>query len=349
MFPLLVSWATAQEGPPFQWTPVAEVRPRLTMAQGPSAALRSRLGLEVSRHVLTARVVMQDARGWDEFGSVTYGATPTLAEGWARVDWSSENLGLVVQVGRQPIEVGGGRVVGRRDWEMAGQFFDAASLRLIGAPLTLEYVNARHFDSAQSFGEVLHVVRLGAGRAIPGTTWNAEAVGCIDDTGTVPLTTLGAHGALDAGRFRGRVEGWGQSEGTAAASLVAARAGWVFGREEGVVVHGGGETVGASWQRRYGDTRELDGLLGPPGAAAEGRVALEAALELRASARLETTLVLRHDWTADLDRSLAWTGEAEARWYVSPFATVGLGGAGRKGEAPEPDAAMGYVELDAAF
>lgn len=331
---------------------MVEVRPRVTMAEAPSAALRSRLGVEVSRHVLSARVVVQDVRGWDELGLVYYGATPSIAEGWARVDWTTESLGVIVQVGRQPIEVGGGRIVGRRDWEMAGQFFDAASVKLIGEPLTLEYVNARQFESVASFGTALHVLRLGAGRSMPGTTWNADAVGCIDDTGAVPLTTLGAHGSLEAGRFRGRMEGWGQTEGADAASLVAGSAGWVFGREEGVVLHGRGETVSGDatpWQRRYGDIREFEGLLGAPGSAAEGRVGLESVLELRASDRLETTLSLRHDWTADVERSLAWTAEAEARWYVSPFANVGVGGAGRKGESSEPDAAMGYVELDAAF
>lgn len=352
MFAVLVTAAAAQEGPPLHWAPVLEVRPRVVVADVAAAALRTRLGVELSRHVLTARVVVQDVRGWDAFGAVSYGATPSLAEGWARIDWSSENLGLVVQVGRQPLEFGGGRVVGRRDWGMVGQFFDAASVKLIGAPLTLQYVNARHFEATEPLGPALHLVRLGAGRAIPGTTWNADAVACIDATEGRTLTTLGAFGTLEAGRFRGRAEGWGQSEDRETASLVAGSAGWVFGREEGVVVHGRGETVSggaAPWQRRHGDVREFEGLLGAPGDAADGRVDLEAILELRASARLETSISVRHDWSADLDRSLAWTAEAEARWFVSPFAAVGAGGAGRKGASGEPDAAMGYVELDAAF
>lgn len=371
--------APGPEGPPLEWRPVLEVRPRFRMstAEGegtatPAAALRARVGMQVTRGILSARVSIQDVHGWNDGGSISYGRMPMLAEGWANIDASpSDSLGFALKVGRQAIQLEDGRLVGARDWAMKGQFLDGARVEFVGAPVTVEVMNVRRSSgrSDEPFGAGVSALRVSIGRTDRISLWQVDGVALVDARlAATPVTTAGMFTKVESGRFRGRLEAYGQADAAGNAGLLNARLGWVFGPEERVVLYGeGGVESGGfyalsqdttvvrggggmhAWRPILGDGREYHGLLGLPGESWDGDGSAMITLDCGLAPRLRIDTALRQDFAATSGSPLATTLETDVRWYVSPFAAFSLGGAGRVGETGRGWSAAGYGAVDVEF
>jgi hypothetical protein len=365
---ILAAAAWAQSGPPVELRPVVEVRPRYVAyadGAGPTehaAVLRARAGAWAHRGIASARVVVQDLRGWDLAGAMALGTSPSLAEGWARIDLvASDSLAFTVQAGRQPVTIGEGRLVSADDWSLGGRFLDALRVDVAGAPLTATYVHAQGFDGAAAvpLGLGVNVLRLGVGRAIPGTEWQVDAVTIVDGRqsartpGEEPIVgTSGLHAKVDAGRFRGRVEGYGQGDLAGAGYMVGGRAGWVFGREEALVLSAAVdvESGGAHpWAPVLGETRRFRGLLGQSSYAG-GVIDAAIVLEANVTPRFVVSGAVHERLPASGGTASATSPEAELSWYISPLARLGVGVAA---EAYLPATnrwrALGTAEIDVRF
>ncbi len=386
-----VAWA--QAAPAIEWQPVVEVRQRASLTEPsvadgqPASGLveqRARVGLEVSRLGVSARVSFQDVRTWTlETGPVTPEAfAPTIAEGWVRVEGDlTRNVGAVATVGRQKVVIHEGRIVGEDDFSAAGRFLDA--VRIVGraAPVSVEYVEARRFgDREDPMGYGARVVRVGASGENPVTAWVADALWVEDARGTDEATsTLGTYLRFDSGRWRGRADGYLQYSGAGTATLLGLSAGWVFGPNERLVAHlrydalssgdddagaglsGGGFTGGvtadggaAAWRPVLGDTHQFNGLLdrfAAPGTRPGGLSDLQLRVDARPAPQLALGFVGHRFWSP-LERALAGTElDASAAWAFSPFASARAVGGWYAPDSPDADVQrlFGYVELDATF
>lgn len=378
MLAVLVAGAWAQEAPALTWKPIVEVRQRVAVgAVGDAAAVargveqRARLGMEVQRLGVSARVSFQEVRTWvGASGTVTpRGFSPTIAEGWARVEGDlTRNVGAVATVGRQAITVHEGRIVGADDFVPGGQFLDA--LRIVGraAPVSVEYVNARRFDNEDEdpLGLGVNLLRFGAAVENPVTAWVADAIWVVDARATDETTsTAGAYVRLDSGRWRGRAEGYLQGSGDGTATLLGLSAGWVFGPNERLVAHlrydgfsgddelpDGGR---APWRRVLGDTHRFNGLLDrfddPEVTDGRGLADLQLVVESRPAPQLSTGLAVHRFWSPIDGGSYGVELDASAGWSFSPFARFRGGGAWFVPDETFPDSRrlFGYVELDATF
>ncbi len=372
--------AHAQEAPAIEWTPVVEVRQRLFVEDRDAVDVdlpvravdqRARLGMEVRRLGVSVRVSFQDARRWAAASDIATPAPflPTIAEGWVRVEGDvTRNVGAVVTVGRQPITLHEGRILGVDAFSLEGQFFDA--VRLVGhvAPVSVEYVNARRFTVTDEdpLGFGVNVFRVGANASNPMTTWTADGLWVVDARRTTDTTsTAGLYLRVDTGRWRGRAEGYLQASEAGTATLVGLSGGWVFGPNERLVLHvrfdslsgdssarPGGATA---WRPVLGDSHRFLGLMGrfatPEDSDGRGVSDTHLVLEARVAPPLATTLAVHH-FRSPLDGG-AFGSEIDgtARWSFSPFATAGLGGAWFA-PAPSFDAThrlYTYLELDVAF
>ncbi|MDP2309523.1 MAG: hypothetical protein Q8P18_26105 [Pseudomonadota bacterium] len=383
MFALLVTLpraAWAQEAPAIEWAPLLEVRQRLLIeeadagdAEDPrlSVAQRARLGFGVRRLGVSARVSFQDVRRWTATSDVAAPPAflPSIAEGWVRLEGDvTRNVGAIATIGRQPLTLHEGRILGEDDFSAEGQFFDA--VRLVGrlSPVSVEYVNARRFldPEAEPLGFGVNVFRFGASAENPVTAWTADLVWVVDARRTAETTsTAGAWLRFDTGRWRGRAEGYLQTSASGTATLVALSGGWVFGSNERLVVFarydglsGGtptGEKGPTAWQPVLGDSRRFNGLLGrftePADNDDRGLSDAHLVVEARLAPSLATTIALHQFWSP-LDGG--WYGgeiDGTARWSFSPFAVAGLGGAWFAPAAGSDDThrLFAYLELDVAF
>jgi hypothetical protein len=97
---------------------------------------RIRLGVEVERGPVVARVVLQDARLWDlgvpdDFiGQPSPFAVTGAYEAWGEAHTSGAHPSFV-RVGRQPVTWGEGRLLGVSDWSPTGRSLDAIRGRLV--------------------------------------------------------------------------------------------------------------------------------------------------------------------------------------------------------------------------
>lgn len=384
MFALLVMlvapFARAQDAPAIEWTPLLQVRHRLlvgdadtTDAEAPtlSVAQRARLGFGVRRLGVSARVSFQDVRRWTATSDVAAAPAflPSIAEGWVRLEGDlTRNVGAVATIGRQPLTLHEGRILGEDDFSPAGQFFDA--VRLVGrlAPFSVEYVNARRFldPEAEPVGFGVNVFRFGASGENPVTAWVADLVWVVDARRTRETTsTGGAWLRFDTGRWRGRAEGYLQSSAAGTATLVALSGGWAFGSNERLVVYArydglsGGASTGSggptAWQPVLGDTRRFNGLLGrytePGDSDDRGLADAHVVVEARLAPSLATTVAAHQFWSPLDGGGLGSEIDGTARWSFSPFAAAGLGGAwfGPPPKSDDTHRLYAYLELDVAF
>ncbi|MDP2314938.1 MAG: hypothetical protein Q8P41_18710 [Pseudomonadota bacterium] len=393
MFPLvvtpllahLVGAAWAQDAPPVEWSPLLQVRQRLLvgdrdatddLAAGLSVSQRARLGLGVRRLGVSARVSFQDVRKWTATSDIAAPSAflPSIAEGWVRVEGDlTRNVGAVATLGRQPLTLHEGRILGADEFSPEGQFFDAFRVEGRLSPVSIEYVNARRFlDPDQDpLGLGVNVFRLGASAENPMTAWTADAVWVVDARRTAETTsTAGVWLQFDTGRWRGRAEGYLQSSQAGTGTLVGLSGGWVFGPDERLVVYArydglSGDALDASgnavpggaaaWQPVLGDSRRFQGLLGrfdgPEDSDGRGLADAHLVVEARVGRPIATSLAFHRFWSPLDGGGFGNEIDGTARWSFSPFATAGLGGAWFA-----PDAAFdrthrlfAYLELDAAF
>ncbi len=377
----LAPLAWGQDVPEIEWSPIVEVRHRLTVddpdiddaaAGSRSVGQRARLGMEVRRLGVSARVSVQEASQWTATSDVATlgGFAPSFAEGWVRLEGDlTRNVGAVATIGRQAITLHEGRILGEDDFQLEGQFFDA--VRLVGraAPVSVEYVNARRFLSRDEdpLGLGVNVFRVGLATENPVTTWTADALWVVDARRTTATTsTAGLWCRLDSGRWRGRGEGYLQTSAAGTATLVALSAGWVFGPNERLVLHArydglsgdpsdeaGGITA---WQPVLGDSRRFNGLLGrfatPGDNDRRGLADAHLVVETRFAPQLATVLTLHRFWSALDGGAFGSEIDGTAHWSFSPFATAGLGAAWFAPDDPtaaDPQRLFAYLELDVAF
>ena len=375
MFLSLVGHALAQEAPALTWSPVVEVRGRaLLTADGEDRREISqvaRLGIEASRGPIAARVSFQGVRAWiatDQEFSGEGTAPPDIAEGWARMDAGiTPNVGAVLTVGRQAIQVDDGRLVGERRWDLDGQFLDAVRLEVNAAPFSFEYVNARRFQTGDNdpFGFGVNVVRAGAGRAGPVSRWQVDALSVVDARATdLTTATVGIYTQFDAGRWRSRGEAYIQSNPAGAATLVSVEAGWVLGSDEGWHLRGGvdaasgdrGDAAGdAAFVPVLGDDHDvwgqLDLLNDPATTDFRGLIDLYVGFEARPARPVQASATF-HRFSAEVDGGVyGLEADIKGTWHVSPFAAVEVGYGHFAPDAAFRDRAVdqGYMELDVSF
>lgn len=365
MLALLVS-AWAQEGPPLTWAPVLDLRSRALLGAEDGAwsgelAQRARAGLGAERGAVSARVSFQAVRAWSDEAPTSV----DLAEGWARFEGDlSPNVGAALTIGRQPLTVHEGRLVGDHGWTMDGLFLDAVRAELWLAPFEIEYANARRFLTAgeDAFGLGLNLVRVGLGREGPVSRWRGDLVSVIDSRGAEPVSTSGLYARFDVGRWRSSAEGYVQVYGAEVGTLAAARLGWVLGPDERWTVSGGvdalsGTDAGSAivaFDPVLGNPRTFYGALDrwstPEGNGERGLVDTDIAVELRPSPAWRLQLAARRLWTATDGADLGAEVDAGLRWWITPFGALTVGYAHGFAAGPDvPAADLAWLDLDVTF
>jgi hypothetical protein len=150
------------------WTlaPVVEVRVRgeyrhdLDAQDKGTLGERVRLGVDVERGPLTARVVLQDARLWDlGVRADVLGQPPPFASTTAYEAWAEAHTGgarpSFVRVGRQPITWGEGRLLGAADWSPTARSLDAVRGRLVASDWAFEALAAALSDTVPAAGSLV--------------------------------------------------------------------------------------------------------------------------------------------------------------------------------------------------
>jgi hypothetical protein len=328
----LVDVAAAQDGPPVEWAPVLQVRPRLEVADSVEGSGRARGGVRFERGALTASVALQDA--WlDQRDHVS------LADGWFRVEGDlTETMGLVVRAGRQAVELDEGRLVGRRDALQAGQFLDAGGITVFGQPWELEWIEAVQ----------ARIVRAGAHAERAFAAWRVDALWVRLPTGG---DTAGGYARLELSRFRGRIESYFQPHGDQSANFTGALAGWEFGRDQRLGVEARyDEATGREhpFAPVLGDRRDLFGALDrwdvpDPGGLADAQLALDAVI----APPVRLRLVGHHVWSPAENRVRGQEMDGDVRWWFSPYGSVSAGG-GLTFE-PTGGASLARVEIDVRY
>lgn len=359
-------------GPELVWAPVLEVRGRISAEGDPFPRSRTvgqaaRMGLQVSRGILSARVSLQEVRSWtgDRDSGLTGDGTfaPELAEGWARFDTVlSPNIGARLTIGRQAIVMNEGRLIGRREWDLEGQFLDALRFELEARPISFELVNARRFEPTGpdpfSFG--VTALRLGIGRGGGASNGQFDLLSVVDARNTAQLTsTTGGFGTVTTGRLSGTAEAYFQQNPEGNATLASGRIGYVIGRNRAWALHGGYSAASgdpgtpggiATFQPVLGDTHDTFGLLDLilPGDDPRGVSDLTVGAEVIAGQRL-TVCLSAHRLASPMSGALyGYETDVALAWFVTPFATAELGVSQVAGGEQGP-AGGGYLELRVAF
>lgn len=361
-------------GPQLTWAPVLEIRGRIEGQGTPLPDTRAvgqvaRVGLEAERGILSARVSLQEVRAWtaDRDGLTLSGSfVPELAEGWARIEGTlSDNVGARLTIGRQPIEIDEGRLVGRKDWLLEGQFLDAMRFELMAAPVSFEVVNARRFETdpedsdADPFSLGVTVLRLGVARQGGNADGKLDLLSVVDARHTTALTsTTGFYGTLSMGRGLGMTECYFQQNAAGTGSLMSGELGWVLGRRRAWVVRarytaasGKGSPGGlATFQPVLGDEHDQYGLLDVLGPGDDPRGLSDAAIkaELQASARLELKAEAHRLGPTREPAAYGYEADLSIAWHITPYAALDLG-AGVIGAGELGLRAGGYAEIGVDF
>jgi hypothetical protein len=313
---------------------------------------RSRLGADVQRGPIEAKVVFQDARLWDLGGTATsdvVGLPPqqgvtSAFEGWIEAHTPGARPSFV-RVGRQAIQWGEGRLLGVADWSPTGRSLDAARGRLVAGDWAFELLaasltDAYPFDQAvlsSSYGEL-----FGAR-----VEWSFDPLFAVDLYGLVRIAQNNPR--LSAFEFDTTVQG---QTYTPALRLHGQGQGWSWGAE-GAVQLGHADTLGAGMDRSAW--------------AAAGHVAyafphVELSPEVRvgvAYASGDTGSGTYHAFDPLLpDVHTAWTGamdlfawsneeEADARLSIAPWSDAVASIAYRYTQLAEPGGAWrsAYLEV----
>ncbi|MFT5454980.1 MAG: hypothetical protein ACI9K2_001458 [Myxococcota bacterium] len=348
--------ATAQQAPEVEWEPIALVRPRFSSGYTEGLALgfhddravthRARLGLQMRRADVEARVVAQLASGW-ELGARRYHFVEPRVdfyEGWGRM--SAElpaKIHVSLTAGRVPITIHEGRLISNDDFGSHGQAIDGLHFRGSLGRLHLDTMTYRHPD--ENPNRVRGAVANWAGFVSTGpvTDLTLDLV-TINDYSTPGLrTTLGPHFKLDTGRFHVQSELYSQSvtrdvldEVVETSLLGSQTVGYTLGPERLVNVRGRfdgatGDFLGAGdgFTAPLGDSYQFFGHLGlfQDAAGSAGRGVADTALLLvvQPHARLELELDLHRLWFLDDWAVAGQEVDATVRYHFSPFSRVEVG------------------------
>ena len=364
--PLMALWQ-GWAPPPVTFQPSLNLRSRLWVEDNsPLVGTRARIGLEAHRLGVGAKVSLQVVREWlQQPGPVvaTGGTDSVLADGWISVEGGlSENIALSMKLGRQPVHVDDGRLVGSDDFSLTGRYLDALQLKLELAPLHFQFFNARRFDDPESdpLGLGVNILVVGAGRQVDNLDWLVDAVAVVDARHTRQTSsTAGIYGRVEYARLRARAEGYLQDAGSGVGGLMSLRAGWIFGNFEGLRLDGsldlatGQSENWAAWQPVLGDSHREWGRLdvfADPGAYATGGLG---DLQLGLGSRLLPALSLDgkiHRFWAPLSQTGRGTeGDLELNCALSPLVAVQGGGGYLLADPGGRNHGLGWVELDATF
>lgn len=338
--------------PELTWAPVLDLRAGID-AEGDTAAnvpvvasTRARVGVELARKVLTARVtVAGEVWGPGSPGSPAPAVGAGLGEAWVRGALPlSSAIGLDVTAGVQPVDVDGGVILGDDDERLDGRFPLAGRLHIRALPWDVDWVSAAYpasADPADTRGErPFHALRVAAGRDNPVWAWHVGGLALLVDPGGVSTppdhavdTTFGLHGDTSLARVRLRADGYVQPTDDGPAWCGGGDLGYALGDDDRVELAGRLDVLSGgaapTFLRPFADTRARFGWVGlfdADGPHARGG-ALDAAFVTTAiiAPQLRFSGAAHHFWTGD-GTPLGPELDADLRWYWSPLATVHLRG-----------------------
>ena len=342
----LVVRAMAAEGEPvLVWKPVLQMRVGggteafSLPADAPYFGVTARVGVAGSRGVLDARATLlgsyqvpsNPAGEWRASGTVA-----TLGEAWVR--WTprlSDALGVRVDAGLLPLEVGTGSVVGNDDLELTGRFPPTARVALRAAPWELEAAGGFTAADAPFTGAApFALAHLGLGRENPVNRYQVDAIALSigESSNRAAVSTFGVSASTDLNRVRIAGEGSVQPTSAGLAWLAGGRAGYALGDDNRVVLSALADTLSGGdepaftrpmadthlrfgWLGRWDDTGDL---AGSDALDAGGAITATIAPQLR----LEGQAL--HLWTGGAP--LGPEIDADLKWYWSPLATLHLRG-----------------------
>lgn len=218
----------ADPSPAVDFTPHAQVRPRVEMHTGKDGVSdngnitmvtqRARLGATLASGDVKARIILQDVRAWgselDTLGDPSADFFDAH-EAWLRVG-KAKNVQLTV--GRQELALHEHRLIGTVDWAQQGRSFDAARVQGRTGDISGELAAALLAE-----GDLVGIEEKDSGLLIFRGGWNPKADGkpgpnqadlvAIWDTNTAldrDRQTVGVYAKGGNGAVKGRVEGYYQ-------------------------------------------------------------------------------------------------------------------------------------------
>lgn len=383
----LILWlglAVAQEAPEVEWEPIAVVRPRFRsgytegLAQGfhddRAVTHRARLGLDMVRETVEARVVAQLASGWER-GPRQYRFVPAQAdfyEGWGRLNAElPAKIRLSLTAGRIPITVHEGRLISEDDFSFRGQSVDGLHGRWSLGTFHQDLLTYRYPDPDPDRFRGAVAQWIGLSDEGPVTAWTADLVTINDYLGPDLRATVGPHFRLDTGRFHLLSEVYVQtvvSEDLAdvveTSVFGSQTVGWTFGPERLFGVRGradaaSGDLVGRGpgFSAPLGDSYRWFGHLGlfqdARGSAGRGVADTALLLTLQPHARLELEVDGHGFWFLDDGAVAGQELDTTVRYHVSPYARIEVGAwffvptaATRTAFALGPDPTSLYLQLE---
>lgn len=350
--------------------------------------LAARMGAEVQRRALSARITIASDGHWyarrnsdgDLVHTGGWATVPYLSEAWVNLNPKiSESLETSVRVGRQPVQFHEGRILGRDDRTLRGEFPDAARVLLRGDPLQVEViggadVNATTIRSvvatepdseprlaSELIATPLLFARTGLSRENPATHWVADAVFATawvaeDER---KLDTVGFYGKLDTGRVRSRLDVYAQPDEQASAWLGGAKLGYAIGDDARVVLGVLGEARSAegggtrAFTRPWRNTGEDFGLLDlyEP----DDVYGTDGVVDTAAYTEAKVVPSLRIDGEVHLLSALASSQkqaeiDADIHWWLTPHAQLRLRSAFNVPFATSPEVrSLTSISLDLAI
>jgi hypothetical protein len=329
---------------------------------------RARLGVDVLRGPLEARLVLQDARTLDLGGT----APPLIGPGSLAVTGAFEAWGEAhtdsmrpsfVRVGRQPITWGEGRLLGESDWSPAGRSLDAVRGRLVAGDGSFELLAAALTDpqngaALDAYGEL-----FGARAEWPlDPLFAIEAYALARIAQDNPIVSLdrSVRGQTYTGslRLHGDAHGWtwgaegayqlGHADDLAANRAAWATAGHVAYAPDGVALRPSFQIGGdyASGDRGGATYRTFDPLL-PDVHRWNGAMELFAwSNEAEGNARV--AVVPWTDGAAAIEYRYVRLAEPGSAWRSAYLTTIGSAPANTKGGlGQEIDAMLGWSPWEA--
>jgi hypothetical protein len=349
--------------PELVWTPLLDVR---TSAEGAQRGDTSRahlsaagrVGVELERKVLRARLSVQAAQAWEAEGGSAGGGTASLGEAWLSFTPPiSSAIGMSASAGIQPVEVDEGLLIGADDRRRTAHFPLAGRLSLRAVPWRFEGVLGLSAgpDPGLTGGPIedrtpFAAGRLSLGRENPVWRWEvaATALQLMSEPDGGGLTG-GLTATAGLNRVRLDLAAYLQEGESAPGVFVRARAGLSMGEESRAVLRAGflsrGTAENPAFQRPLATQDAHGGWLG---LLDEEAVVRDAFLDLEATLAppLRLHAQAHHFWLdgtplgPELDLDLAW--------YWSPLAALRLrGSALTPWSADEPVRLAGALSLEA--